>query len=154
MTTSPTHHPSATRTRARPRAASRRAGYVVAVGVSALLLYLLNRSPGWQAVPFLTDAMNRVIGVVNLSITAGLVANLVYVVWDPTWLKALGDLATTCAGVLAMLRIWQVWPFDFPAGSPWNLVAHVALGLGLVGGAIGIVESTVRYVRAIGFSSA
>ena len=154
MTTSPTHHPSATRTRARPRAASRRAGYVVAVGVNALLLYLLNRSPGWQAVPFLTDAMNRVIGVVNLSITAGLVANLVYVVWDPTWLKALGDLTTTCAGVLAMLRIWQVWPFDFPAGSPWNLVAHVALGLGLVGGAIGIVESTVRYVRAIGFSSA
>ena len=154
MTTSPTHHPSATRNRARPRAASRRAGCVVAVGVNALLLYLLNRSPGWQAVPFLTDAMNRVIGVVNLSITAGLVANLVYVVWDPTWLKALGDLATTCAGVLAMLRIWQVWPFDFPAGSPWNLVAHVALGLGLVGGAIGIVESTVRYVRAIGFSSA
>jgi hypothetical protein len=154
MTTSPTHHPSATRTRARPRAASRRAGYVVAVGVNALLLYLLNRSPGWQAVPLLTDAMNRVIGVVNLSITAGLVANLVYVVWDPTWLKALGDLATTCAGVLAMLRIWQVWPFDFPAGSPWNLVAHLALGLGLVGGAIGIVESTVRYVRAIGFSSA
>jgi hypothetical protein len=126
----------------------------VAVGVNALLLYLLNRSPGWQSVPFLTDAMNRVIGVVNLSITAGLVANLVYVVRDPTWLKALGDLATTCAGVLAMLRIWQVWPFDFPPGSPWNVLARVALGLGLVGGAIGIVASTVRYVRAIGFSSA
>ena len=154
MTTSPTHHASATVTRSRPRVASRRAGYVVAVGVNALLLYLLNRSPGWQSVPFLTDAMNRVIGVVNLSITAGLVANLVYLVRDPTWLKALGDLATTCAGVLATLRIWQVWPFDFPAGSPWNLLAHVALGLGLVGGAIGIVESTVRYVRAIGFSSA
>lgn len=154
MTTSPTHHASATRTRARPRVASRRVGYVVAVGVNALLLYLLNRSPGWQSVPFLTDAMSRVIGVVNLSITAGLVANLVYIVRDPTWLKALGDLATTCAGVLAMLRIWQVWPFDFPAGSPWNLVAHVAIGLGLVGGVIGIIESTVRYVRAIGFSSA
>ena len=154
MTTSPTHHASATRTRARPRVASRRVGYVVAVGVNALLLYLLNRSPGWQSVPFLTDAMSRVIGVVNLSITAGLVANLVYIVRDPTWLKALGDLATTCAGVLAMLRIWQVWPFDFPAGSPWNMVAHVAIGLGLVGGVIGIIESTVRYVRAIGFSSA
>ena len=83
MTTSPTHHASATGTRSRPRAASRRAGYVVAVGVNALLLYLLNRSPGWQSVPFLTDAMNRVIGVVNLSITAGLVANLVYLVLGP-----------------------------------------------------------------------
>lgn len=154
MTTSPTQDATATRTRSRPRAASRRVGYVVAVAVNALMLYLLNRNPGWQSVPFLTDAMTWVIGVVNLSITAGLVANLVYVVWDPTWLKALGDLATTCAGVLAMLRIWQVWPFDFPAGTPWDLLAHVALGLGLVGGAIGIIESTVRYVRAVGFSSA
>ena len=156
MTTSPTHHThhaSARRTSHRPGAASRRAGYVVAVGVNALLLYLLNRNPGWQSVPFLTDAMSRAIGVVNLSITAGLVANLVYVVWDPPWLRALGDLATTCVGVLAMLRLWQVWPFDFPAGLPWDLIAHVALGLGLVGGAIGIVEATVRYVRAIGFTS-
>jgi hypothetical protein len=126
---------------------------VVAVAVNALMLYLLNRNPGWQAFPFLTDAMSRVIGVVNLSITAGLVANLVYVVWDPTWLKALGDLATTCAAVMAMLRIWQVWPFDFPGGSPWNLIVHVALVLGLVGAAIAIIEATVRYVRAIGFNS-
>jgi hypothetical protein len=150
MTSSPTHHVSATRTRARPRTASRRAGYVVAVAVNALLLHLLNRNPGWQAVPFLTDAMSRAIGAVNLSITAGLVANLVYVVWDPTWLKALGDLATTCAGVLAMLRLWQVWPFAFPAGSPWDVLVHLALALGLVGGALGIVGSTVRYVRAVG----
>jgi hypothetical protein len=126
----------------------------VGAAVNALLLYLLNREPGWQAVPFLTDAMSRVIGVVNLSITAGLVANLVYVVWDPEWLKALGGLTTTCIGVLAMLRLWQVWPFDLPAGSPWNVLVHLALGLGLVGGAVGIVASTARYVRAVGFSSA
>jgi hypothetical protein len=126
----------------------------MAVAVDAALLYLLNRSPGWQAVPFLTDAMSQVIGVVNLSVTAGLVANLVYVVWDPEWLKALGDLTTTCVGVLAMLRLWQVWPFDLPAGSPWNLLVHLALGLGLVGGAVGIAASTVRYVRAVGFTPA
>ena len=125
-----------------------------AVGVNALLLYLLNRNPGWQAVPFLTDAMNRVIGVVNLRSRRAWSPTSSTSCGTPTWLKALGDLATTCAGVLAMLRIWQVWPFDFPAGSPWNLLAHGSLGLGLVGGAIGIVESTVRYVRAIGFSSA
>ena len=135
---------------ARPRPGSRRVGYAVAVAVNLALLYLLNRTPGWQEVPFLTDAMARCIGVVNLSIAAGLAANLVYLVWDPEWLRALGDLMTTCAGLLAMLRLWQVWPFDFPSGTPWDLLAHIAFALGLFGGVVGIIASTVRYVRAIG----
>lgn len=152
MSTSSHHHVPVGRVHPRPHPANRRIGYAVAVAVDLALLHLLNRNPGWQAVPFLTEDMERVIGVVNLSITAGLVANLVYLVWDPEWLRALGDLVTTCAGLLAMLRLWQVWPFDFPAGTPWDLLAHVALALGLFGGVVGIIASTVRYVRAIGLS--
>jgi len=150
MSTSSQQHVPTARVDAEPRPGSRRPGYVVAVAVNAGLLYLLNRNPGWQAVPFLTPAMGRVIGVVNLSIVVGLAANLVYVVWDPAWLRALGDLTTTGVGLLAMLRLWQVWPFDFPAGTPWELLTHVMLGLGLLGAVVGIIASTVRYVRSLG----
>lgn len=150
MSTSSHQHLPAARVHARPRPGSRRLGYVVAVAVNVGLLYLLNRNPGWEAVPFLTPAMGRVIGVVNLSIAVGAAANLLYVVWDPEWLKALGDLTTTCVGLLAMLRLWQVWPFDFASGTPWDLLARVALGLGLLGSVVGILASTVRYVRALG----
>ncbi|HYN66550.1 MAG TPA: hypothetical protein VES93_06645, partial [Ornithinibacter sp.] len=78
-----------------------------------------------------------------------LVANLVYVVWDPTWLKALGDLVTTSVGTLAMVRIWQVWPIDFPTGSAWGVVARIAVGVGIVGGLIGILASVGRFARAL-----
>ena len=135
---------------ARLHPGSRRVGYAAAIAVNLVLLYLLNGHPGWQEVPFLTDAMVRVIGIVNLSLVTGLTANLVYLEWDPEWLRALGDVTTTCAGLLAMLRLWQVWPFDFPSGTPWDLLAHVALALGVFGGVVGIIASTVRYVRAIG----
>ena len=39
----------------RPRPASRRAGYLVAVVVNAVLLFVLNGQPGWQVLPFLTS---------------------------------------------------------------------------------------------------
>ena len=146
MSTSPVHHVPA-HAHARPGAASRRFGYLVGAAVNAALLYLINRGPGWDAVPFLTSDTTQVLGLVNASIATSLVVNLVYVLWDPVWLKALGDLATTSIGVLAMVRIWQVWPLDL-SGS-WDVLARVLVGIGIIGGLIGIVVSTVRFVQAM-----
>ncbi len=113
------------------------------------MLYLINRDPGWQAVPFLTDATTEVLALVNASIAVSLVANLVYLAWDPAWLKALGDLVTISVGVVAMVRIWQVWPIDFPAGSAWDVLARVAVGVGIAGGLVGIVASIGRATRVM-----
>jgi len=127
MSTSPVHHTSPAHVHAPPGPASRRFGYVVGAAVNALLLYLINRNPGWEAVPFLTGDTIQVLGVVNASIAVGLVANLVYVVWDPTWLRSLGELATTSIGVLAMVRFWRVWPVDLPDPSAWAVSASPSL---------------------------
>ena len=73
----------------RSRPTGRRAGYVAAVVVNAALLFVLNVQPGWQALPFLTSATDHVLGLVNLSLAAGLAANLVYLAHDPPWVKSL-----------------------------------------------------------------
>lgn len=138
----------ATAARRRPSPASRRAGYLVAAGLNGLFLYLVNRRPGWESVPFLTDETEQVLGLVNASITAGLVANLVYLFADPPRLRSLGDLVTTGIGLAAMVRIWQVFPFSFDEGGfPWETVFRWVLGLGIVGSVIGIVVALVTLVR-------
>ena len=153
MSTSHVHPASASHARARARArarpGSRRFGYLVGVAVNAALLYLVNRDPGWQAVPFLTDATTQVLWLVNASIAANLIASLVYVVWDPAWLKALGDVVTTSLGVMAAVRIWQVWPLEFAPGSPWGVIARIAVGLAVVGGTLGIVVAVGQFVGAL-----
>ena len=75
--------------------------------------------------------------------------NLVYLAWDPPWLKALGDLVTTSVGVLSMVRIWQVWPLDLADGSAWNVIARVLVGVGIIGGVIGVIASVARFFRAL-----
>ena len=149
MSTSPVHPVPSARVRPRPGPVSRRFGYVMGALVNALLLYLINRNPGWDAVPFLTSDTTQVLGLVNASIAVSLAANVVYLVADPTWLKALGDLVTTAVGVFAMVRIWQVWPVDLPDGSFWAVIARALVAVGIVGGCIGIVASVVRFGRAL-----
>lgn len=134
--------------RRRPSLASRRAGYLVAAGINGLMLYLVNQRPGWEAVPFLTWQTPKVLGLVNASLLAGLVANLVYVLADPPRLRSLGDLVTTGIGLAAMVRIWQVFPFAFDEGGfPWEMVFRWFLAIGIVGSVIGMVVAVVTLVR-------
>ena len=124
--------------RPRPGRGARRVGHLVAAGVNALLLVLVNARPGWDAVPFLTDDTPLVLDAVNASIAVGLLANLVHVVADPREVRALGDAVTTAFGLYATVRVWQVFPFDVSDG--WDTVLRVLLALGVVGSAIALVR--------------
>jgi hypothetical protein len=135
--------------RRRPPPAVRRFGYVVAAGVNAALLSAVNHWPGWAVLPFLTPDMNHVVGLVSLSLAAGVVVNLVYLVQDPPWLRAGGDTVTAVVGALALWRLWQVFPFDFGDGSvPWALLVRAILILGLVGSAIAVIVQLRTLVTA------
>jgi hypothetical protein len=133
--------------RARPGPGQRSFGYTVALAVNVGLLYLINESPGWDAVGFLTSEASSVLGWVNASIAAGVAMNAVYLISDPEWLRALGDVVTTTIGLVALLVIWQVWPIDLAA--LWELLARWVIGVGVAGSVIGIIVATVRFVRAL-----
>ena len=132
---------------ARRSVRARRFGYLVAVLVNAAMLYAVNRWPGWQEVPFLTADTELVIELVNATIVVNLVANLVYLVRDPRWLKAIGDVATTAVGLATMIRIWKVFPLDVSDRA--ELLIRALLVVGIVGSAIGIVAAIRRFGRAL-----
>ncbi|HEY5881484.1 MAG TPA: hypothetical protein VIU11_21420, partial [Nakamurella sp.] len=100
-----------------PRARrTRRGGYVGAIVVNAIMLYLINVWPGWAVLPFLTDDLRVVLPWINASILTSIVVNVGYLVADPRWVRALGSIVTGVVGLVATVRMWQVFPFDF-AGS-------------------------------------
>lgn len=136
-------------TRQRPGRAARRFGYVIAVVVNGVLLLAVNVWPGWETVPFLTSDTRQVLGLVNASIVWSVLANLAYLVNDRPRVKAVGDALGTTVGVAAMLRVWQVFPFDFGDSSfDWALLLRVLLVVGIVGSMIGIVVNVVAFLRS------
>ena len=132
----------------RPSVAARRTGYVIAVAVNLLLIYLLDVRPGWSAVPFLTDETRQVIGLVTFSMAVSVAANIVYLIEDAPVVKAAGDVLTTGIALAVLVRLVQVFPFDFTGYSvDWALVVRILLWVGLIGSAIGLVVQTVMLVR-------
>jgi drug/metabolite transporter (DMT)-like permease len=138
-----------TTTPRRPTVAARRAGYGVAITINAVLLYAINVSPGWDVVPFLTADTTHVLGWVNASIVAGIIANSLYLLVDRRWFKASGEIVVTLVGLTALIRLWQVFPFSFDdEGIPWHEVARWVLGIGVVGSIIAFVVNVVALGRA------
>ena len=129
----------------RPSAGTRRAGYGLAIVFSTAMLVVLNVAPGWQAIPFLTSDTTQVLWLVNLSIAAGIAANLVYLAYDPPWLKSLGDLVTTGIGLAAAIRVWQVFPFDLSAG--WSAGVRTLLVVAIAGSCIALLVQIVTLAR-------
>ncbi|WP_421741365.1 hypothetical protein [Cellulomonas sp.] len=139
---------AATLSRARPPRSARRTGYLIGALVNGAILWLVNISPGWQAVPFLTPELDDVLPLVNLSIVVGLVANLVYVLTDPPWLRAAGDALVPAVGLVPLIALWRTFPFAFEEQSfDWELVVRILLGLGIVGSLIGIVVALATLLR-------
>jgi hypothetical protein len=151
MSTIPTpttgSHPAPRAGTGRPRTGASRAGHAVAVVVNLLVLYVVNVWPSWEAVPFLTADTTLVLGLVNASLWVSVLAEASYVVVTSAWWRALGDIVTTGVGLAAVIRIWEVFPFDVTSG--WDVGFHVVLGIAAVGSAIGIIAAIVRLVRAL-----
>jgi hypothetical protein len=130
--------------------ASRRGGYLISIAINGVLLYLLNAHPGWQAVTFLTPATGQVIGLVNLTLWAGIVANGLYFVADPPPLRAVGDLVTLTIALVTTVRIWDVFPFAFHGSVVFvAVIVRVVLIVGIVGASIGILYSVVTLIRSL-----
>jgi hypothetical protein len=133
----------------RPPVAARRVGYTIAAALTAAFWFLVNVGPGWRALPFLTEDAAQVVTLVNVSLAVGIVANLIYLAYDSPWLKAFGDVVTTGVGVAVLMRIWQVFPFNFTGSFDWALPVRVVLVVAIAGSIVGIVINLVALFRGI-----
>ena len=63
--------------------------------------------------------------------------------------EALGDLATTSIGLVALVQLWTVFPFDFgDTTSPCVWLTRVVLVIGMIGSVIAMVVQVVVLGRA------
>lgn len=125
--------------------AARRAGYVVAVFVNAVLLWVVNNLEEWDVVPWLKDDFSRVVPIINVSLVASLVVNLIYLGYDTAWFKSLTQIVLLAISMAVMVRMYSVFPFDFSAYDfDWEIVARVVMIIAMVGIGIALIVEASR----------
>jgi hypothetical protein len=123
----------------------RRAGYIVAVIINVLMLIVVQNILDWDVLPFLTDRLEQVVPWVTLSLTATIVANLIYLFKDAQAIRSTGGIVTNLISLIVTYQIYQVFPFDFSAYDfNWEVVTRVVLIVAMVGAGIGMLTESIR----------
>lgn len=139
--TGPAHH---TRTPPLSRV-TRSFGHLFAIALNMLFLCVVNLWPGWQVLPFLTEGTPQVLSLLNVALAAGIALNAAYLAYDAPWFKDLGYLLAEAIGLILLVRVWQVFPFDFTGWAV--LLAHALLVVAIVVIVISMITNLVLLVR-------
>lgn len=130
---------------------TRRIGYLVAVIMNVVIWVIVNVSPGWQELPFLTGDFTSILSLVNLTLVTSALVNAAYLLFDPAWFKSVTQIGVLAIGLAAAIRMWQVFPFDFAASSiPWTGITRTLLILAILGSVVAIISEVVKLAGLAG----
>ena len=139
-----------TDTARRSRTTARRGAYLAGALLDLILLVLINVSPGWTAVPVLTSAAADVVVAVDIALAVALVVNLLCLVVPRRPLTAVGDVVSTAAGLAAVARVLQVFPFTFAdSTTDWATITRLTLVSIIVVVSIALLVQLVVLVRVL-----
>lgn len=125
------------------KAVGRKIGYLIAIIVELVVFWFLRRLDRWGA-PVVTPDWAQVIPALRASVGATILVNIVYIVYDPRWVRRLGQIFTNLFGLGFMWAVYRAFPFTFgPSVAGWVriglIVVMAAMALATVVEAVKLV---------------
>jgi hypothetical protein len=127
---------------------TRRIGYGVAVAVNGAMLAVVNNLLAWDWLPWLTDDFERVLIIINVSLVASMIANVLYIADDRPGFKGPMEFGLLIISLIATVRLLQVFPFDFsPYDVAWDTLARWGLAAVIAAISIAMIVQLVQLAR-------
>jgi hypothetical protein len=139
--------PASAQVTAKTRKIARKTGYGAAVVINLVLLLVVNNFLGWRWLRFLTADFEGVLWLINVSLVATVLINLVWMGYDPEWFRSLSQIGLNLVSAVVTIRMYQVFPFDFSTYEfNWAPIVRFLIILTLVGLALGTITELVKLV--------
>lgn len=127
------------------RKAGRRLGYLIAIVVNAGFLLAVTVGDLDERLDFVTEDFSRVSGYVVASLVVSLLVYVAFLAYDPPWFKSLGQICSNLFGVIAVARLWSIFPFDYADhGVDWTPLTRIVLAVVIGGGTISLLAELVK----------
>lgn len=124
-------------------------GYGIAIGLSLVLIYIVQNLEHWNFLPFLTGEFGQVVPWITFSLIVGVLAYITYILYDSQALRWTGEIVTNIITIVVTWRIFTVFPFDFTAYEfPWSILTRIVLVAAMVGASIGVAVNVVKLINS------
>lgn len=123
---------------------NRKSGYIAAIIINIILIYVFNNLMNW-GVPFLTERFSAVLWAINISLSATILANVIYLLADINWLRHTGEIILTALAIFVLFMILVIFPFTF-AEESWAFWVRVGLIIAMVGTGIGLIVEIFKLI--------
>jgi len=113
-----------------------------------IFLYIVNKVPDWD-LPFINERYDTVLWVLNLNIFANLVGYALIFFLNFRWLWFLVRATLDAVGLLMLLVLYFLYPFDFSGISGWSwldTVLPILFIIGMVASGIGLVVNLFKLI--------
>lgn len=125
-------------------------GYGLAIGLSLVLIYIVQNLESWGLLPFLTTEFGQVVPWITFSLLLGALAYLVYILYESQAVRLTGEIVTNLVTIAVTWRIFTVFPFDFSASEfPWGILTRIVLVVAIVGALIATVVNVVKLANSV-----
>jgi hypothetical protein len=128
--------------------------YIWAIVVNLVVLYIFNNLQNWH-VPILTDSWVACLWILNISITATIAANILWLFYHEDWFRALLKVGLNLISFIFLYVLYKIFPFNFfcYGGNTTALVFRIVIIIGLVGLVIGTIVELFHFIYYLGHSS-
>lgn len=125
-------------------------GYGVAIGLSLVLIYIVQNLESWDLLPFLTTEFGQVVPWITFSLLLGALAYLVYILYESQAVRLTGEIVTNLVTIAVTWRIFTIFPFDFSASEfPWGILTRIVLVVAIAGALIATVVNVVKLANSV-----
>jgi len=94
----------------------RKIGYIVAIVVMIVLIYILRHLREW-GLTFLTEDFSKCLFYIELSIYISIIAQALFILYDNRWFKHLIQAITNIASGVALIMVYVIFPFAIEDGT-------------------------------------
>lgn len=116
---------------------TKKSEYIGAIIVNLILLYIFNNLLNWH-VYFITNALNDILWIINLSILATILGNALLLWCNPEWFRHIIKIILNIFAFIAVYFIYSVFPFSFNSFLiDWSVTIALILAM------VGIVIATI-----------
>ncbi len=115
----------------------RKSDYIFAIIFNLIFLYIVNNLLNWN-IYFITNALNEVLWIVNLSIIVAIIGNALLLAYNPEWFHHVMRIIINIIALISTYFVYTVFPFNFN-NSFLNWGLNIFLILVMIGITIAII---------------